>query len=57
MNKLVVGKIYKKIYRWVLAVLSMTSSFCVNAKAISPENEEEVKEILSRILASDEFGE
>ena len=57
MNKLVVGKIYKKIYRWVLAVLSMTASFCVNAKAISPENEEEVKEILSRILASDEFGE
>ena len=57
MGKLLVGRVYKKINKWILVVLSITSLYSVKAKAFSPENEEEVKEMLSRILASNEFGE
>ncbi len=57
MSKLLVGRVYKKINMWILVVLSMTALFSVQAKAFSPENENEVKDALSRILASGEFGE
>ncbi len=57
MGKLLVGKVYKKINMWILAVFSLTALFSFQAKAFSPENEEEVKDTLSKILASNEFSE
>lgn len=57
MGKFVARIMYIRIYLCIVAFLSMITLFVAEVNAFSPHNEEEVKNKLSRILASGEFGE
>lgn len=57
MKKLVIEKVYKKIFMGLLGLFSAMALFAANATAFSPDNEEEIKNKLSKILDSIESSE
>lgn len=59
MLKLLLKKLFfnTKTYMSAAATLSMVALVSVQVHAFSPENEMEVKDKLSKILASGEFGD
>ncbi|MEN2774406.1 hypothetical protein ABCY62_05040 [Acetivibrio clariflavus] len=57
MGRLVKSKAIKKIFFVILAIIGIANLFTDKVKAYSPENEEEIRKKLSKILNSGEFSE
>jgi len=53
----VLREIYIKIYLFAMAVFSIIALFSVGVNALKPNEEDEVRDALSKILASSEFRE
>lgn len=57
MGRLVEGKVLRKIFFNVLAIIGMAVLYADNVKAYGPDSEEEIRKKLLKILNSGEFGE